>query len=79
MNGPSVTPSLGHDVIVIGSSCSWRCERMICRRNRISASTEIRLEGLPEKGRPGVDSSMYRPYSGWKVGIAGLQRDQLGD
>lgn len=38
----------------------------------MSASTETSDEGVPEKGLPGVDSSMYRPYSGWKVGIDAL-------
>lgn len=38
----------------------------------MSASTETSDEGVPEKGLPGVDSSMYRPYSGWNVGIDAL-------
>ena len=56
----------------MGSSCGRRCERIIWRLNRISHSTKIRSFGVPEKGAPGVDSSMYRPYSGWKVGIVEL-------
>jgi hypothetical protein len=38
----------------------------------MSLSTVTRSLGLPEKGHPGVDSSMYLPYSGWKVGIVEL-------
>lgn len=46
---------------------------MIWRRNRISASTETRSFGVPENGAPGVDSSIYRPYSGWNVGMVALE------
>ena len=43
----------------------------------MSHSTDTRSRGLPENGAPGVDSSMYRPYSGWKVGIVELRRGRV--
>lgn len=39
----------------------------------MSFSTLTRSFGVPANGQPGVDSSMYRPYSGWKVGIVELR------
>ena len=37
-------------------------------RRRMLASTKRRSRMEPVYGAPGVDSSMYRPYSGWKTG-----------
>ena len=39
---------------------------------RISFSTDKRSGIDPVYGAPGVDSSMYRPYSGWNLGTTTL-------
>lgn len=41
---------------------------------RIFSSTDRRSGMEPVYGEPGVDSSMKRPYSGWKVGTESLER-----
>src|SRR5690606_37167992 len=49
-------------------------EESLAHLYRMSPSTESRSRIDPVYGAPGVDSSMYRPYSGWNVGGVTLQR-----
>lgn len=43
-------------------------------RYRMFPSTESRSGSEPVYGEPGVDSIIYRPYSGWKVGTVALEK-----
>lgn len=58
VNGASRTPRRGNDVIVIGTSFSFRCRRAIVRRARMFSSTLSRSLGTSLNGVPGVLSIM---------------------
>jgi len=66
-------PSRGNTVSVRGTSCGFMRDLASCRRKRMLPSTKRRSERVAPYGAPGVDSSMYRPYSGWKTGMQALR------
>lgn len=69
----SRTPRRGNEVSVMGTSWGKRYALANLRLYRIFCSTVRRFDTVPLYGDPGVDSSMYRPYSGWNVGTEPLQ------